>query len=211
MNLFTALSYKIPGADMTINVIESSVKDEPKKKPAVKVLAWLINCPGETYDREVWVSLDNEVPREAVITKRIGPSTIIQPIIAYLPSEDTLQVATGTFSTHRFGHSKEIPSGMRFTTPAWFYKTSSREAPKSSKFYESPKAFINAIAEGVQWDTPEAMGPYQFGAVLSLQPLRRQLTKVQRIKAVELLKKNLKLVGLTLIGASIFVFIIQTQ
>ena len=133
------------------------------------------------------------------------PWGIHLPILIF--SQDTeLPEAHGRIKVN--GRWQTLGRGWRYLTTAAIYHENESGA-QVTKLYDEPVKFVNALADGRVWESPDTMGPYQFGSSLSLQALKRRLTKVRRLEAVVRLEKSIKIMVATVTIAAVFLVIIQ--
>lgn len=169
-------------------------------KPPLKAI--LINDPKNRLDGDyTFEPQDDFIPRNAALTE----GGKLRPIIIYAPTEKSLPEVKGKA---KFGRSWEELTGWRYLTPTYVYQDQIDRHPQAR--FKTATEFINQLANGNLWESPDNMGPYQFGNCLTLSGLRRQQTKVKKLEAAIRLEKSIKLMLGCVIGAVVFLIIIQS-
>ncbi len=179
---------------------------KPRIGSSKSVKALFINDPHERLDDEhaFRASRRLPIPRDASFTEN-GKT---KPILIYALDETDLPEAEGQIRWGKGRTWSSLETGWRYLTTYHVYQNQDQD---SSKLYDKPIDFVNAIAEGNVWESPERMGPYQFGAVLMLKPLKRRLTKIKRLEAAVRLEKSVKAMLFAVVAAAVFVLILQSN
>lgn len=194
-------------------------------KPALKTWrAFVINHPRLIFDyTDVKFFPSTQVPRTAQFI--IGNQPVV--ILIHVSGNPDLPAAKGSISKleYRFslverlrhlfrkGNQHETLTGFRFLTTEYVYSAgfSTDETENKLRFGSHTKAFVEAVGGGQIWQNPERMGPWEFGSHLSLNALKRQLTKHRHAALAKQLDTTVKWMIGGLIIAIIFAILFITQ
>lgn len=198
----------------------------PRPAPKPKLRPWrafVINHPRLLFDHtNVRFHPSTHVPRSAQFM--IGN----QPTVILIASRnDSLPSAKGTIPVlevsltlwarikRQFGIGREVETlvNFRFLTIEHVYAggLSVNSSEVALQFSGRPKAFVEAVGGGELWQNPERMGPWEFGGHLSLNSLKRQLSKHRHLALAKQLDTTVRWMIGGLIIAILFAILFITQ
>ncbi len=181
--------------------------------------AFVINHPRLAYDyTKVSFLPTTQIPRSAQFMLS-GQSVVI-----LIHTNDThLPAAKGSIPKletvfsfkNLFRRKKERDNlvGFKYLTSEYVYRGgfSSDQESNKLRFETNTKSFIEAVGGGKLWQEPETMGPWEFGGHLSLNALKRQLTKHRHAALAKQLDSTVKWMIGGLIVAIVFAVLLITQ
>jgi hypothetical protein len=185
----------------------------------MKIKATIINHPRRMFDL---VDIDftpttPQIPTSATFMFENTPHVIL----VYAPDAHTeLPKANGYIpAAKRFSsvwqfirrrQTLENLSNFRYLTLEYIYGyVSNNHKPKEiSARWGTPKAFVDSVADGHIWEDPTTMSPYELGAELSLDEVKRQVRKQRYKELAQQLDSTVKWMVGGLLIALVFLTII---